>query len=307
MHKTPPTPLLSLTLVSLPRLVASACTHAWVHQAMCGSPADAGVALSHEDTQGGKHGPAAVDQLGLAEPLQAEHLGVGSELVLGHDVAVSGEHTLNGALGVGSSVDVVLIDACTRAQKQGALQVEYDAEESGEGTRLQQRHHCSQNGCRCSARSAAIAVLLSTVPCSVSRLEQAQACCSCRVTPRQRGEEGRDLHANLIHVVPAPPALLLVRFSLRAPSLLVPASAVALTNLDEGAGLGQAQGVKATVAGQSAVQPLGAGGAGQPQGIAGVLAVAHASLALGATALGGLGGVAGHALSGAECQSLHSC
>lgn len=91
---------------------------------MCCSPADASVALSDEDTQGGKHGPAAVDQLGLAEPLQAEHLGVGSELVLGHDVAVSGEHTLNGALGVGSSVDVVLVDTCTRAQKQGALQVE---------------------------------------------------------------------------------------------------------------------------------------------------------------------------------------
>ena len=43
------------------------------------SPGDAGGELADDCSQGGKHRPAAVLQLALTEPLDAEDLGVGSE------------------------------------------------------------------------------------------------------------------------------------------------------------------------------------------------------------------------------------
>jgi hypothetical protein len=42
-------------------------------------PGDAGEPLDGEGAEGGEHGPSAVDELALAEPLEAEHLAVGLE------------------------------------------------------------------------------------------------------------------------------------------------------------------------------------------------------------------------------------
>jgi hypothetical protein len=118
------------------------------------APGLAGHALGDQGAEHAEHRPAAVDELSLAEALEAEHLAVGREAGLRHDVRNDGGLALDVALEVLGRVDVVLVHA--------------------------------------------------------------------------------DLHK--------------VR------------------------GAGEAQGVEAAVAGQGAVQPLGAGGVGQPQGVALVLA-----------------------------------
>jgi len=57
-----------------------------------------------------EHGPAAVDQLSLAEALQAKHLAVGGQAGLGHDVGDDRGLALNVTLEVLGCVDVVLVN-----------------------------------------------------------------------------------------------------------------------------------------------------------------------------------------------------
>ena len=40
-------------------------------------PGDSSAELGHDGAESAKHGPAPVLQLGLAEPLDSEHIGVG--------------------------------------------------------------------------------------------------------------------------------------------------------------------------------------------------------------------------------------
>ena len=80
-------------------------------QSSFSSPGHAGVGLGNNAAEAGKHGPAAMDQLALAEALQAEDLSVGGKGVLGDRVAVWGEEALDSALQVLGHVLVVLIDA----------------------------------------------------------------------------------------------------------------------------------------------------------------------------------------------------
>ena len=60
-------------------------------------PGDASVGLSHDAAKGGKHSPAAVDQLALAEASEAEDLGVRLQAVCGDLVDNRGEGAENGS------------------------------------------------------------------------------------------------------------------------------------------------------------------------------------------------------------------
>lgn len=74
-----------------------------------------------------------MDQLALAEALEAEDLGVGGQAVLRQDIGLAGADELNGALVVLGRVDVVLVDADLHDLRGAGQAQGVEATVAGEG------------------------------------------------------------------------------------------------------------------------------------------------------------------------------